>query len=1170
MKKNRCCDDVKSLFYQILRKMKLTLLLLFLTVLTGIAADSYSQSTKLTLKLENVRIEDLLNKIEDQSQFRFFYNEEINLEKKISIDVSTENISIILEKIFADKSIHYEIIGRQIILSNRIGSNNISSQQPKSISGKVTDSSGGSLPGVSVVVKGTTTGVITDMDGKYTLSKVPENATLQFSFVGMKTQEIKVGTQSSINVVLAEETVGIEEVVAIGYGTKSKETLTGAISVIDDKVLEGRPAIKTTDLLQGISSGVQITRGNTGNIRSSANTISIRGLTSRNSPGVLVVIDGIAQASTDATALDNLNPDDIENISVLKDGQAAIYGARAAGGVILVTTKKGKTDKPTINFSYNYTIQKPSLMQDHSNILQMVEMHNEGFVNDGQTSNAYTPVVDYIASNRITLSEVKKNNGEHILTAPFGIAWALGYYDWNDIMFDPSPLHDSNLSISGKSNKLNYYGSVSYQDQEGMLAYGSNYKKRLLITLKNDYTVTDFLKIKTNFRIGNQKVVEPYGYGSGTGSNSNNTGVQGSLKFNWPSQAPYTKGGHYYNMGGFQDPIGYAKDAGNTTDLSYIIDGNLGMEITPVKDVSITAEVASNYNITETDWANIGFKMYDLYDNFNAYSNNGINSAGASYARDRYTTASIYAKYDFTKIENHKLNLMAGYSHEEDDYRYFSAYRSYGLISAELPTMGLGSTKYQYNDESKTDYAINSLFSRLEYSFRDRYLFEGVFRYDGSSKFADGYKWAPFYGFSGGWVISNESFMANLKKVIDFMKIRGSWGQLGNQASIGLYDYLSQISIGGSYPMGSWTSPAQTQSAYLGSMPSTTRTWEKIESTDVGIDLRAFNSKLTGSLDVYVKNNKNMFFTKEYPSILGTTAPSINGAHVRTKGWEVEIGWRDKINQLGYSVKMNLSNYNSDVIELADAVTPFQGTNSFVQGNPINSYFGYRYDGFIQTESELAEYKSRFTSGIPNNLKVGDARFKDLDGDGKLEALSYTVDKNGKPTSTSGDLVRIGDGNQHYLFGISLGFNWKNIDFSSFFQGVLKWDVITTVSPITAFYEPIDEYFYHKTWSEERKNAIYPRLSQDASVINYNYQYSNAPYKMYNNRYIRLKNIQLGYTLPGRITNKVKLDKVRVYFSGIDIWESSNLPGSQDPETPFYQFSSPFPRQYSFGVNVTF
>ncbi len=1179
MKKNSCVTrrcQKKPHLRKIWMTMKLMMVLFFLAITNLMASEAYSQSTKLTLQLKDATVREVLYKIEENSEFFFLYNGKlVDVDRKVSVEVNDQKISEILGDLFRGTNACWTVVDRQIVLTNKANQNSImqlGSQQPQKVSGTVTDKDGFPLPGVNVVVTGTTQGMITDIAGKYSIEVPQGSESLTFSFIGMESQEINIGTSTQINVSMVESSVGLEEVVVIGYGTKSKQTLTGAVSIINNTELESRPAAKTTDLIQGISSGVQITRTNTGDLRSSTNNITIRGITSRSAPGVLVVIDGIAQASTSASSLDNINPDDIESISILKDSQAAIYGARAAGGVILVTTKAGKSGKPTINFSANTTIQSPSLMRRPTNILDYYEMNYEGFVNDGQLTNAFAPIMKFISDNKITFSDISKNDQKYVMTEPFGSenAYALGHYDWNDIMFDPALQQNHNLSVSGISDKLKYYESVNYLNQDGMLAYGSNYKKRLLITLKNDYDVTSFLTIKSNFSLGNQQVVEPYGYSS----NNYNNGIQGSLFFTLPVIQPHTNGGHYMNIGGFHDPIGYAKDAGNTTDLSYKIHGTLGAEITPFKDFLISAEIASHYDLMEEDYASIGFPLYDYYDKVITMSSDaatGPNKAGAFYSRNRYTVGNLYAKYSYEKSENHKISLMAGYSHEENDYRYFGAYRRYGLISPELPTMALGAATEQYNGEAKSDYAMNSMYSRLEYGYKNRYLFEGIFRYDGTSKFAEGHKWAPFYGMSGAWIISDEGFMKNLKNVIDFLKFRASWGQLGNQSGIGLYDYVSMMNIGGSYPMGNWNSPTRSQSATLGAMASKTRTWEKIESKNLGVDFRAINSKLTGSFDAFIKDNKDMFFNQEFPQVLGTIPPNINGAHVRTNGWEMEIGWRDKIQNFNYFMKVNLSDNRTKVIELADAVIPVEWrVNDFIQGYPAMSYFGYQYDGLIQNDAELTAYNSSISSGIPNNLKPGDARFKDLNGDGKLTTLLYTLDKDGKPTATSGDLIQIGDAGQHYLYGITLGANWKNLDFSSFFQGVLKQQVVSNTVPDNQWYEPNEQYFYHQTWAPDRTNARWPRLSENGNVNYNNYQSSNAPYLFYNNKYIRLKNIQIGYTFQKNITSKLNIDQLRIYFSGTDIWEHSNLPGNQDPETPFARRLSPFPRQYSFGLNLTF
>lgn len=1038
-------------------------------------------------------------------------------------------------------------------------------QVPVRISGKVLGNDGQPLEGATVMVKGTQTGTQSNARGEFFIDAEPA-ATLVVSYVGYASVELNIGNQTSVTIQLLPAVAAANQVVVVGYGTQTKKTLTGAISVIDNTVLKSRPATEMTDLLQGVSAGLQITRSNTGNLKGSKNNITIRGITSRSAPGVLVVVDGIPQPSSDASALDNINPDDVDNISILKDGQAAIYGARAAGGVILVTTKRGRSETPLLNFSAGLTIQKPSLMRQPTNILQLYEMQNEAYVNDGQTTNAFTGAVNFVRDNNITFDKIKGNNRQYLMREPYGNdhPYYLGYYDWNDIMFDPSLLQDYNISVSGKTNRFSYYESVNYVDQDGMLAYGSNYKKRLLVTLKNDYTVSPYLTIKSNIHIGTQKVIEPYNYtGSGNG------GLQGSLFFTQTTLEPHTTGGHFMDIGGFYDPIAYAVAGGNTTDLSYILHGMLGFELKPIENLMISGELSGNYDVTETEWANLDFPMYDALDNFVQTAFGGLNRAGTDYNRIRYIVGNINATYTYRKLKNQEVKLLAGYSQEANHYRAFSAYRRYGLISTGLPTMSAGAANEQYNDETKNGYGLNSAYMRLEYRLKSRYLFEGVFRYDGSSKFAPGYKWSPFLGFSGGWILSEEGFMRSLSTAIDLLKIRASWGQLGNQSGIGLYDYIYQINVGGGYPMGGPNTPSQAQMATLGTLPSNTRTWEKIESKNLGVDFATFRSRLSGSFDFYIKDNKNMFFNQEFPEVLGATPPNINGAFLRTRGWELELSWQDRIGEVNYYVKANLADNHTKVIHLADAAIAFQGTNTFVEGYPYQSYFGFRYDGLIQSDEELAAYNAAFSSGIPGNLKRGDARFKDVNGDGKLTALPYAEDADGKPTATSGDLVQLGEGGQHGLFGLTLGARWKGLDASAFFQGVMKWQVISGIRAVNQWYQPVESYLYHQTWAPDRPDVIWPRVSQDNTIKGYNYQYSDAPYILFNNRYVRLKNIQLGYTFPAAVTEKLHVDNLRIYFSGADLWEATTLPGSQDPETPFSLLLSPFPRQFSFGLNLT-
>ena len=1142
--------------------MKMVIVLL-IGVCMQVSAHVAAQSV--TISAKNVSLTDVLEEAQRQTGYYFWYNASlVERAGKISIEVKNASVPDFLDACLEHLPLTYSIKGKMVIVKRTTGKKEATVNPPalrSRINGMIVDEKSRPLQGVSIQVKGSAQGSISDAKGMFFIDADPGDS-LKFSIIGYKPYAMRVESTADLRIVLKEDISNLGDVVVIGYGTRTKTTLTGSVSVINSEQLADRPAANTTDLLQGLAAGVQVTRSNSGRIANQGSALSIRGVTSRTDPGVLVVIDGIPQKDNNTYALDNINPNDIESISILKDAQAAIYGARAAGGVILVTTKRGKTDKPALNLSVTHTIQRPGLVRESINVLQLVEMMDQAFTNDGQTNNEYTHISKYIRDNDLTFDKIKANDGKYSVQWPFDNTtnFVFGNYNWSEIMFKPAPLRVYNLSVSGRTDKLNYFNSVGVVDQQSMLAYGNNNNKKYFARLKYDYNLTSFLKLSANLGFENQKTSEPYNYTGGLEF------WQGLI---WPVFMPYTPGGHLYNFGSHQNPIGYAEGVGYNETQNYRIKSQFGLVLTPFRNFTVNADFSEDFDIQESAFSNLGFDMYDEHDKFSYNSNNNQNSAGAGYGRSKYLVANLYANYKFN-LNDHHFDLTAGTSHEEQDYRTFSAQRNLGLITPSLPTFGLGSADQQYNAESKIDYAIDAFFSRLGYSFLNKYLVEGTFRYDGSSKFAAGHKWKPFYGLSAGWVISNESFMEKLRNTVDNIKIRASWGQMGNQASIGYYDFISQINIGGSYPMGSATSPVQTQSATLASLPSNDRTWETVETKNAGLDFSILRSRLTTSLDFYVKDDANMFYTKEFPQVLGTTAPSINGAHVRTKGWEIAMNWKDQVGKVTYYAGFNLSNNNSKVIELADSRIPSMGQNSFVEGYPVGAYFGYIYDGMIQNAGELNAYNAAIKSGIPNNLTPGDVRYKDLNHDGKLVPQLFELDASGKPTANSGDLQYIGDAGQHYLFGINLGGKWNNFDLNIFLQGVLKWKVFESNRAFVYDSWPAQPYFYRNTWTPEQPDATYPRLSADQGVLGYDYTTTNAPFMFYNNSYIRLKNIQVGYNIPAYLTKKYKLQQARVYFTGADLYELYNIPGVYDPEKPFNHNVTPMPRRYSFGLDITF
>lgn len=1028
-------------------------------------------------------------------------------------------------------------------LSNKLYANvDFTDQQKVQITGTVTDEAGESMPGVTVIVKGTSQGTITDLRGNYEIAALPQNA-LIFSFVGMKSQEVTVGSKSVINVKLEVDAVGIEEVVAIGYGAKSKASLTGAVDVVKSEQFESKPQTNVVNSLQGAVSGLLVTRGS-GQVGREDTRIQLRGVTSRSDPGVLIVIDGIPQRSASASALNNMNPADIESVTVLKDAQASIYGARAAGGVILITTKRGKSGKPTIKYSGNYSWNIPGNILEKTNVIQHVDMFSEAWENDGINNHFFSYLKPFVEN-----ADLSKPT---IADGPFGDTpniW-LGHNDWMKSMWETAFMQTHNLSISGQSDKSNYLTSFGVLDQGSMLKWGDNSNKRYFLRLKYEFDVLDNLKLSTNVSLERQKITEPSRYGT----------MLGAMGSAWTSMPELTDGGNFYNFGGFTAPNGWAALGGEQEELQYRTHSQFKVVYTPVKNLTVNGQYSTNLDINDASSIDKVF-YFHLLDDTRGNKSGASNSAGSAYERFTHNVANFFVDYQLD-VNEHKLSAMVGASHEELDARGFNAWRN-KLITEELNVMTTGDADEQYNDEFRYDWALQSVFSRVTYSFKNKYLLEGIIRYDGSSKFADGKRWGAFPGVSGGWVMSNESFLSGINNVLDYLKMRGSWGQLGNQANVGLYDHYAQIGIGGQYPMGNPDSPSKTQSAWLRGMTSENRSWETVDVKNIGIDFSTLDSRLSGNFDYFVKNTHDLLVNQEFPTVLGVTPPTVNGGKLKTWGWELGLNWSDKIKDFKYFVKVNLSDDKNEVISLEDSKIPGYGFNSFVEGYSAGSYFTFEYDGFVQNEDQLAEYKT--IEGVPGNLRVGDAMYRDLDGDGKIE---YTLYKEGDPDS--GDMTYVGNNSIRWQYSTNLGFSWKGIDFSAFLQGVGKWQVLNGIQPMgSAWWVQPWKFQYQQTYSDVRTDALYPKLTVDGTISGWNYMNSDAPYKLYNNRYLRVKNIQLGYTLPSELTRRYSIDKMRIYFSGNDLFEFSNLPKGFDPERPFAVSYTPFTRFISFGVDLT-
>lgn len=1114
---------------------------LFLTSGLGIWAQ-------ISLNEENKSVREVIKSIEKVSDYRFFYNDDLaGLNTRITVSADDASIETILAMISKQAPIVYTIKGNhQIVLSdgNAISSNlsgkdkSSINQQDKKIAGVVLDNTGAPVIGANVLVKGTTIGTITDMDGRFSL-EAPADAVLQISYIGFLTQEITVGNKNEISISLREDAEALDELVVVGYGTVKRANLGGAVSTADAKAFESRPIQNAAAALQGEVPGLTITRS--GGAPGSDMTMKVRDVSSINGGTPLVLIDG-AEGN-----INMINPSDIENISVLKDGTAAIYGARASDGVILVTTKSGKKNqKTTVAFDAYYSIKTPALLRKTANLLQQAEMELE--ITDGSFPPGYTEE---------QLDLIRQNSDLVLTDAEWG-RWT-GYpqffqnQDWNEMLIGNGNMQNYNVNVSGGGERYSYMVSLGHQREEGIPKFGEDVNKRYFVRAKSSIEL--FKNLTYDLNLSYEASNRDYSSGLTEGQNI------WELIYKSLSWAPLRNpAGNFYTFEGFDNPAQVLEDGGmvNRTTGNVTVNNQLRWDI--IDGLQLVGQAVIRKQDQDENVTNKKIINYDWYNN-EVREKRTPNSAERRYQKTLYKNFTLYADFKRNFNDKHDLSVMVGTSHESQNYDKFTAKRI-NYDQQENMSLQLGSSQDQSAWSEGNQWTINSFFSRVNYTFANKYIIEGTIRADGSSRFDPDHRWGWFPGVNAAWRLGEEGFMKTLGW-FDDLKVRASYGEMGNQSGIGLYDYIQLISLSSDYyPFGTGVKGMMATS---GNIVSTSRTWETIQTTNVGLDFSTLENRLYGSFDYFWKENKNMLIPVTYPSMLGADAPSTNSGHLSVKGWEVSLGWRDQINDFSYSVRFNISDARNKIVNRIGSNLIELGNNETPTGYPMNSFFGYEFDGIIQNEQELADYKARFPNGgIPGDLSVGDAMYKDLDGDGQLSVL-------GDGQEGSGDVKYLGDKNPRYNFGFNLTMAWKGFDFSAFIQGVGRRTMFLTGEarcPMPEAWYHSAEYWYGKTWTAERTDAKYPAITAKDKR---NYNYYTSTNTKFNVAYARLKNLQLGYTIPTTLTSRIGLQKVRVYFSGEDLFEVHNTPGGWDPEDNDGSITSyPFTRNYSFGVNVVF
>nr|WP_121270268.1 TonB-dependent receptor [Pedobacter schmidteae] len=1042
------------------------------------------------------------------------------------------------------------LIGLVLFLSsiNKGFADHVARQDTLTVSGRVTDLNGRPLPGASVLLKGTNAGTTTDNKGNYSLHSVNGNGTLVFKFIGFLNKEEVIGKRKVVNVSLASDDEQLKEVVVVGYATKNKTSVTGAIAQADKKVFESRPLVNTSSALQGAVSGLTVVRSS-GQPGRQGYDLQIRGFSSVNGNKPLVLVDGVPGD------LNGLNPNDIGSVTVLKDAAASIYGARAADGVVLITTKSGAKGSPQVDYTTNLGLKTPDYLKQVTSTLRFAEMTHEALTNVGL---AGVPEEVFTKIRQGAPADADKGWVTYLQDYP-------GFYtdnNWNKIMFGDAMQQTHNISVTGGAENSSYLFSAGYTNDNGVFRYGENNSNRYNLRMNYDFKLLDKINVQTRNSFNNDIVKEP----------SSLADVMSNIPRLFNFVPLRNQKGQYYTYQGYINPAQQLEEGGTRESNSNTFSFNVKADVEILKGLKITGQAGvnmGNYN----DHANTRtFNLYDYEGNIDGYRN-PLNSAYYANSRNIFKSYTGLIEYARLVGNHHNLSLMAGTSFEKNTDLGTTVTGS-NFKGNEIFTLNLADlTKADYTGLNgfNTDWALSSYFSRFSYGFKNKLFIDATVRLDGSSKFSPDKRWsAAFPAVSAAYNLAEESFIKKMDLMSTF-KLRASWGQAGNQEirAFSNYGYIPLITVSGGYPLGS---PNARFPGAVSGIASDKRTWETIETTNFGLDFGLLGNRLTGSIDIYNKENRNMLVNVQVPVTLGGTPPSQNLGHLVTKGFDLSLGWSDYVGKLKYSVTAMLNDSRNKLVELKGNDILKQGLNFAHQGYSLNSYFGYDFTGIIQNAEQLANYKKM--TGIPSNIGIGDVMYRDVDGDGNITPFGDPL------KGTKGDLVYLGTTLPRYTYSANLSASYANFDVSVMLQGVGKQmnirDGEFSVAMNQIYFQPLD-YFYGKSWTPENTGAAYPRLVPGAvgfdNLRNYNWRYSSM--RVNNLAYLRFKVITIGYNVPEEFCKRLRVKGIRLYVSGQDLFTISKgtWGHSFDPEEGYQMTNEqtyPFTKVKSVGLNVKF
>jgi len=1188
-------EKILSFNQMIPKTMKLSILMFFVSLNFVFAENSYAQKTKISVKMENQPIEKILDKVEKQSDFTFLYDAStIDVLQRTTIDVKNSKICDILDDLLSDTDIAYKVVGNKIILKNKsqLLQSSISQIDKVEIKGVIVDDKGQVVIGASIIEKGTANGTTADIDGQFTI-RVSKDAILEVSSIGYETQDIPLNGRAFFTITLHQSAEFLNDVVVVGFGTQKKENLTGAVSAIDDKVFASRPVSSAIEMLQGTVPGLNITQTG-GASFNSTQSLNVRGITtigSGSSGNPLILIDGMEGD------LNSLNPQDIKNISVLKDAtSSSIYGSRAPFGVILVTTKSGSKGKTVVNYNNSFRMASPIDLPNLQNSWQYGNMLRDADNNNGRAASVISDeeIRMIYERNFNGASTFTKDDGTIVNLTPslaVGDVWGdyIGYgidnTDWYNLCFDKNVFsHEHNLSVKGGTDKINYYASLNYSQQNGLYAFNKESLNRITSMIKLSAQINKWTKIKWTNRFTYKKYEEP--------SNASTYDSYWKRYALWVNGPAYDANGYEFGGG----PAFFLQNSGIDDTKSYWNYQQLQLQLEPIKDWKTFVDFNYKHKSDETQL--IQKPAYN-------YAVDGVTKVVFSQlddtymsedrASNNYINVNAYTQYSKSINDNHNFKIMGGFQCEKQKYGDLYSLRN-GLIIDDAEALDLTSGQDYYGNEASSimegnyqDWSTCGFFGRLNYDYKGKYLFEFNYRYDGSSRFRSDNRWGSFPSASVGWNMAREDFFENLTDYIDIFKLRASYGELGNQNTTSYYPTYEQIQFiaaGGSWLLNN----SKPNVASEPTMIDKNLTWETIKNWNFGLDLSAFDDRLTGSFDYYIRETDDMVGpAPDLPSVFGYTVPKQNNTDLRTNGFELMISWRDVLdNNLSYGVTATLSDSKTKILSYPNDT---KSLSSYYSGMQMGEIWGYETIGIAKSQEEMDAHLAQTSQDrIGNNWSEGDIMYKDLNGDNSVDNGSYTKDDHG-------DLKVIGNDIPRYRIGVTVNAAWRGFDIRAFFQGVLKRDYFFSATSSNGYSASSFWGVCQSVWNSEcfLSSLDYYRpegsnLDGDGNINQYelepntNAYFARPLYKNYKNEqnqtrylqdasYIRLKNIQLGYTLPNKLTQKWGISNIRVFISGENVATWDNLPQQYDPETLDLNHGGiayPLSKTWSCGVNVTF